>query len=480
MVFSTHLFVFYFLPLVLAVYYVLPLVARLLGLSPAALSLLRNAFLLLSSYFFYGWWHPSFVLLMLAITLVNYFATGFLGRVAAPHTQRQVGVALAVAVSLGLLGFFKYFTFLQENFNQLLASVGAETMPVLHITLPMGISFYTFQAISYSVDVYRRTTPPARSLLDFATYIALFPQLIAGPIVRYHTVAHQLVSRTHRWDKCATGAALFILGFSKKVLLANPLGEVADTAFGATALTAGDAWFGVTAYALQIYFDFCGYSDMAVGLGRMIGFEFLKNFDAPYRSDSITDFWRRWHISLSTFLRDYLYIPLGGNRKGTRRTYVNLAVVMLLGGLWHGANWTYVTWGAFHGLLLISERAMGRRSLYHRWPRPLRVAITFLLLLISWVLFRSDSLANAIEYLQVMVGAGRRDPSVLLLAGVLYRPLPVTAICVGTLVLLLPAQAHDWSQHLTWSRILILVPLFIVALAMMTVQSHNPFLYFQF
>ena len=344
MVFSTHLFVFYFLPSVLAVYYVLPLIARILGLSPSTLSFLRNSFLLLASYVFYGWWHPSFVLLMLAITLVNYLPTHFLGRTAAPHAQRQLGVTLAVTVSLGLLGFFKYFHFLQQNLNQFLESVGVDTVPLLQITLPMGISFYTFQAISYSVDVYRRTTPPARSLLDFATYIALFPQLIAGPIVRYHTIAQQLVGRTHSWDKCATGAALFILGFSKKVLLANPLGEVADTAFGATTLTAGDAWLGVAAYALQIYFDFCGYSDMAVGLGRMIGFEFLKNFDAPYRSDSITDFWRRWHISLSTFLRDYLYIPLGGNRKGTWRMYGNLAIVMLLGGLWHGANWTFLAW----------------------------------------------------------------------------------------------------------------------------------------
>lgn len=215
MVFSTHLFVFYFLPLVLAVYYVLPLIARILGLSPSTLSFLRNSFLLLASYVFYGWWHPSFVLLMLAITLVNYLPTHFLGRTAAPHAQRQLGVTLAVTVSLGLLGFFKYFHFLQQNLNQFLESVGVDTVPLLQITLPMGISFYTFQAISYSVDVYRRTTPPARSLLDFATYIALFPQLIAGPIVRYHTIAQQLVGRTHSWDKCDRGCPVHS-GFFKK------------------------------------------------------------------------------------------------------------------------------------------------------------------------------------------------------------------------------------------------------------------------
>ena len=233
---------------------------------------------------------------------------------------------------------------------------------VLAIALPIGISFYTFHALSYTIDVYRGTAPPVRSFIDFACYIALFPQLVAGPIIRYNTVADQLVSRSHTWEKFASGVTLFILGFAKKILLANPMGRVADAAFDAQSLSAPDAWFGALAYAFQIYFDFSGYSDMAIGLGRMIGFEFLKNFDSPYQAESITDFWRRWHISLSTFLRDYLYIPLGGNRKGPRRTYVNLIVVMLLGGLWHGANWTFVAWGAYHGILLAFERFRGKRS----------------------------------------------------------------------------------------------------------------------
>jgi alginate O-acetyltransferase complex protein AlgI len=480
MVFSTPLFVFYFLPLVLGVYYALPWLARLAGLSATRQSVWRNAFLLIASYVFYGWWNPPFILLMLAITLVNYLAGYWISRDQATAPQRKWAIRLAVVISLGLLGFFKYFTFFQQNLNALRTWIGSDTVPLLQIVLPMGVSFYTFQALSYSIDVYRGVVPRARSLLDFAAYIALFPQLIAGPIVRYSTVAQQLVARHHTCERFASGVALFILGFAKKVLLANPLGEAADTAFGAVDLTVGDAWFGVVAYALQIYFDFSGYSDMAVGLGRMLGFEFLKNFDAPYRAESITDFWRRWHISLSTFLRDYLYIPLGGNRKGTRRTYVNLALVMLLGGLWHGANWTFIAWGAYHGVLLIGERWLGRRSLYHKWPRPLRVVITFVLVLLSWVLFRSASLTDAVAYLRAMTTVGLESPSAILLAGTLYSRKTIVLMLVGFVVLALPAQAHDWSSRITAFRALSLITLFGVAIMAMFSQSFNPFLYFQF
>ncbi len=480
MVFSTPLFVFYFLPLVLSVYYVLPLLARVTRLSAAQLSVLRNAFLLIASYVFYGWWNPAFVLLMLTITLVNYGAGYWISRQAANTRQRWWAVTVAIVVSLSLLGFFKYFTFLEENVNTVLTWLNSETLPVLQIVLPMGISFYTFQALSYSIDVYRGTAPRARSLLDFAAYIALFPQLIAGPIVRYNTIAQQLVARDHTWQRCASGMALFILGFAKKVLLANPLGTAADTAFGAVELGMGDAWFGALAYMLQIYFDFSGYSDMAVGLGRMFGFEFLKNFDAPYRAESITDFWRRWHISLSTFLRDYLYIPLGGNRKGTRRTYLNLALVMLLGGMWHGANWTFLAWGAYHGIWLIGERWLGRRSVYHQWPRGMRIAITFLLVLLSWVLFRSASLGEAIVYFRAMLFGNIDTPSAILLSGTLYGRKTIIAMLAGFAVLASPVQAHDWSCRVTVLRVVMLISLFLVALMAMLTQAFNPFLYFQF
>jgi alginate O-acetyltransferase complex protein AlgI len=436
--------------------------------------------LLLMSYVFYGWWNPWFILLMFFVSLANYVAGQRISRPGASPSQRRAWLIIAVATSLGTLGFFKYFMFFQANLNQALSWFGGEGLTLLHILLPVGISFYTFQAVSYSVDVYRGDAPPARSLMDFACYIALFPQLIAGPIIRYHTVATQLVNRAHTWERFASGAALFVLGFSKKVLLANPIGEVADAAFAAESLTALDAWFGVTAYAFQIYFDFSGYSDMAVGLGRMIGFEFIKNFDAPYRAESLTDFWRRWHISLSTFLRDYLYIPLGGNRKGTRRTYVNLTIVMLLGGLWHGANWTFVAWGTYHGLLLAFERWLGKRSLYHRWPRPLRIGLTFVLVLFSWVLFRSENLGDAVRYFGLMFGAGPENVSTFLVAAQLYTQGNLILMALAAWLTINPLQAHEWSEHITWPKALAVGPAFAVALMAMFAQAFNPFLYFQF
>jgi alginate O-acetyltransferase complex protein AlgI len=370
--------------------------------------------------------------------------------------------------------------FFQTNLNRVLAWLSADGVRVLQITLPIGISFYVFHCLSYAIDVYRGTAPPARSFPDFACYIALYPQLVAGPIVRYNTVAGQLVSRSHGWDKFASGTALFILGLSKKVLLANPVSEIADAAFSAQSLTPVDAWFGVVAYAFQIYFDFSGYSDMAIGLGRMIGFEFIKNFNSPYLADSITDFWRRWHISLSTFLRDYLYIPLGGNRKGPRRTYLNLAIVMLLGGLWHGANWTFIAWGAYHGLLLAGERWLGKQSVYHRLPRPVRVGITFVLVLVSWVFFRSENLPDALRYLGFMFGAGGEGVGAVLLAAQLYRQGTLLPMALSAFFVLWPTQAHEWSGQITWPKALALAPAFSLALMAMFAQAFNPFLYFQF
>ncbi len=482
MVFTTYLFVFYFLPLVLLVYYSLLALGRGIGATAGGVSLTLNAFLLVVSYIFYGWWNPWFILLMLAVTVVNYLCGLVIGRPGADPRLRYWGVTTAIVLSLGTLGFFKYFMFLEINVNHLLSWLGADTVRVLEITLPMGISFYTFHALSYTVDVYRGTAPPVRSFVDFACYIALYPQLVAGPIIRYNTVADQLVSRSHTWERFSSGVALFVLGFAKKTLLANPMGRVADAAFNAQALATPDAWFGVLAYAFQIYFDFAGYSDMAVGLGRMIGFEFMKNFDAPYQADSITDFWRRWHISLSTFLRDYLYIPLGGNRKGPRRTYLNLIVVMLLGGLWHGASWTFVAWGAYHGVLLAYERYRGKRSLYERLPHFVRVGVTFVLVLFSWVLFRSASFADAANYLGAMLGwAGDpTDPAAILLAGQLYTREAFVMMVTCAVLVVWPTQAYEWSASISWPKALVVHPLFAVALLAMFAQSFNPFLYFQF
>ena len=334
--------------------------------------------------------------------------------------------------------------------------------------------------MSYTIYVYRGDSPAVRSFSDFACFVALFPQLIAGPIVRYHTVAEQLLHRDHTLERFSSGAALFILGFGKKVLLANPIGGAADAAFGAESLTMLDAWFGVTAYAFQIYFDFSGYSDMAIGLGRMFGFEFPRNFYSPYLADSITEFWRRWHISLSTFLRDYLYIPLGGNRLGARRTYVNLFMVMVIGGFWHGANWVFLAWGAFHGVLLILERWFGKRSIYGAAPRPVRVAFTFVLILFSWVLFRSPSMGAAGDYFTAMLGLATPASEASLLAALLYTREHLAAMALCAIIAWNPVQAFDWAQSISIWKAVCLIALFALALAQMFVQAFNPFLYFQF
>jgi alginate O-acetyltransferase complex protein AlgI len=469
MVFTSYLFVFYFLPLVLAGYYALP-----------ALPAWRNVWLLLASWVFYGWAEPRFLLLMLAVTAVTFLAGKAIAQAPAESPRRKAMLTGAVVACLGALGFFKYFDFALTNLGALSHALGGPTWSAWGIVLPVGVSFYTFQALSYCVDVYRGDARPARSLSDFACYVALFPQLVAGPIVRYAQVAGQLVERRENAAQFASGITLFILGFAKKVLLANPLGTVADAAFGAQSLDAAGAWFGVVAYALQIYFDFCGYSDMAVGLGRMFGFEFMKNFDAPYRAESITDFWRRWHISLSTFLRDYLYIPLGGNRGGAARTYVNLAIVMLLGGLWHGANWTFIVWGAWHGGLLIAERWAGKKPAYQRLPRALRVAATFVLVLGSWVWFRAATLGDALVYFRAMLGGGESSEVTALLAGQLFAPGKLAVMAVAVCFLFARRQAHDWSESLTWPKVAVVLPLFALSLLVMFSQSSNPFLYFQF
>ncbi len=386
-----------------------------------------------------------------------------------------------VATNLCLLGFFKYYMFAAETFNQLLAVLGAEPVRVLRVVLPIGISFYTFHSLTYVLDLYRGHAEPAKSFSGFAAFVALFPDLVAGPIIRYKTLAAQLRDREHTVARFSSGVAIFIVGFAKKILLANPCGEVADAVFSTANPYALDAWVGVLAYAFQIYFDFCGYSDMAVGLGRMLGFEFLKNFDAPYRSESITELWRRWHISLSSVLRDYLYFALGGNRKGEARTYFNLAVVMVIGGFWHGAKWNFLAWGAFHGLLLAAERWRGKRSFYDALPRPGRIGLTFLLMLFSWVLFRAENLTAALDYFRAMFGLSPVGEVAPLLGAILYTPYYLLILGICGFLVFQPIQAHDWAEApVTWGRTAVVVPLFMISLMTMYSQAFNPFLYFQF
>ncbi|MEM7352883.1 MAG: MBOAT family protein [Acidobacteriota bacterium] len=488
MVFSSHLFCFYFLPLALGVYYALPRRLRHLGL-------------VVLSYLFYGWANPVFVVLMLFSTTVDYFCglaiagQGVFNRRPIPvlepgersRAQRRA-LTVSIVSNLSLLGFFKYFNFGVDSINAMLGQLanlgwvspdlGLDT--ALRVTLPLGISFYTFQSMSYSIDVYRGRCAALRDPIDFACYVSLFPQLVAGPILRFSEVADQLASRTHTIEKVARGFGFFCLGMAKKVLLANPCGKIADTTFEAASVQPLDAWYGAFAYAFQIYFDFSGYSDMAIGLGLMLGFTFPKNFDSPYKSKSITEFWRRWHMSLSRWLRDYLYIPLGGNRHGARRTYLNLAIVMLLGGLWHGAAWTFVIWGAIHGLLLAAERSRGGEAATAALPAKLRVALTFLFVLIAWVFFRSPDLSSALAYLASMTGLATPRPEAALLGGLIYQPYYLTTLVIAAGLAFAAPQTWDIVGRLSRARALGCLLLLLIALVAMDTQGYNPFIYFIF
>ncbi|HCK54848.1 MAG TPA: hypothetical protein DIC23_16645 [Planctomycetaceae bacterium] len=477
MVFSSHLFVFYFLPLALLLYYAAP-------------GRLRHVLLTALSYLFYGWANPLFVVLMGFSTAVDYWCGRVIsgepieevpGSVRSRH--QKAALAVSIFTNLSLLGFFKYFNFGVDSFNALATSLGAPDWQwdtFFRITLPLGISFYTFQSMSYTIDVYRGHAAPISNPIDFACYVSMFPQLVAGPIIRFHEVARQLEHREHSLEKIARGTALFSLGLAKKVLLANSCGLLADVVFDAGSRDCLDAWIGLLAYSFQIYFDFSGYSDMAIGLGLMLGFTFPKNFDSPYRSASITEFWQRWHLSLSNWLRDYLYIPLGGNRLGPSRTYVNLAMVMLLGGLWHGAAWTFVAWGALHGTALAVERALGKQSLYDRLPRPVRVTITFLVVAIGWVFFRSNSLSDAGDFLRSLAGVTTSVPGNSLLSGMTHQPWLLGWLLAAAIVTWTAPQSWDWTRRITIPRAVVLVGLFWISLLLLTTQSFNPFIYFIF
>ena len=463
MIFTSFAFLFAFLPLLLAVYYATPVRQR-------------NWVLLAFSYVFYGWWRLDFTLLLLASSGVTW-ACGA-GMVRAEAAGRRTYLVVAVAFNLGLLAYFKYANFAVEGLNAWLGLGGREPLAWVAVVLPVGISFITFQAISYAVDLYRGAVAPARSAATFATYIALFPQLVAGPIIRYRTIEQDLVERRHSFEGFASGVVLFWIGFNKKVLLANTFGLAADEVFDVRSAGMAGAWLGLLAYTLQIYFDFSGYSDMAVGLGRMFGFRFPRNFDAPYRSQSITEFWRRWHITLSTWIRDYLYISLGGNRGGSARTYRNLMIAMLLAGLWHGASWTFVVWGAFHAFWLIVERRNGRRALYAGLPAPLRIACTWLLVMLAWAVFRSSSLGAAGEFLTNLVDPGH--PGFASDVYWLVQPSFLLALAAGLVIVFRGTDAMRMADERRPAVVVVQLGLFVWSVAELLGQGFNPFLYFQF
>jgi alginate O-acetyltransferase complex protein AlgI len=481
LVFSSHIFLYYFLPATLLGYFGISwFLFACLKFEESKIQYFRNLWLLLASLVFFGWWSWRYVPLMICITGINYLSGIVLARPSSNKNVRLIALLVAVGISLLNLFFFKYLGFFQINFNHALDALSMEQIQVWNVVLPLGISFYTFQAITYSIDIYRGDAKPAQSFVDYLLYISLFPQLVAGPIIRYQTIAKQLSVRIHSYEIFSSGAALFILGLGKKILLANPCSKVADLTFGAHSLNAPEAWVGALAYSFQIYFDFSGYSDMAVGLARMFGFQFPRNFNAPYHANSITDFWRRWHISLSSFLKDYLYKPLGGNRSGSKRTYINLMIVMVLGGLWHGAGWTFLIWGSYHGVLLALERTRLGKLYIEKFPKTARVAITILLVIVAWVFFRSVDLPSALQYLGAMFGVVQGDDCASLLGMQLYTRGNLLLIVSCFLLVFTPIQGYDWVEKLTWIKCAFLMVIFVAAIIGLAGQSANPFIYFQF
>ena len=391
MVFCSPLFLFLFLPVVLAVYLLLP------GLRA------KNFWLLLASLVFYAWGEVGFVFLLLASTLMNYGLGLWIGR-SELVARRKLAVGVAVLINVGILGVFKYADLIVNTINAL----GHLTLPAPKISLPIGISFFTFHALSYVIDIYRRKWTAARDPKDVALYIFFFPQLVAGPILRWNAIAPQLLERKFSSDVFAEGVRRFVGGLAKKMIIANAVALPADQIFALSAdeLSPATAWFGIVCYTLQIYFDFSGYSDMAVGLGKMFGFTFIENFNFPYTAQSIRDFWRRWHISLSTWFRDYVYIPLGGNRVPEWRNRLNLVTVFFLCGLWHGASWTFVAWGFYHGFFLVLERTkIG--AMLDKMPRPLRHLYAVFAVMMGWVLFRANTFPEAATYFAALFGQGQ-------------------------------------------------------------------------
>ena len=469
MLFSSITFLFLFLPVVLAVYYIVPFKAK-------------NIVLLIASLFFYAWGEPVYVILMILSIMLNYFCGRDIKENEEDPRRAKLGVIFAVVANLFVLGFFKYYGFLIETLNAMLPI----DIPYRELPLPVGISFYTFQAISYILDVYWKKAQPQNNILYFALYISMFPQLIAGPIVQYADIEEQLRRRHMGIRKIGEGAQLFIIGLAKKVILANSTGAVFEQVSGMAAgnLSILTAWIGVFSYAFQIYFDFSGYSDMALGLGRMFGFEFRKNFDYPYVSKSVTEFWRRWHISLSTWFREYVYIPLGGNRCSVSRNIFNLMVVWALTGMWHGAAWNFIAWGVYYGVILVLEKYVWG-AYVDRLPNVVRHIYAGVLVLVGWVFFFSPSLGYAIRYLFAMIGGGAgivdsEGAFLLVTHWLLYLVSLLGCSAFGMSVLRGVIRAPRNAKLRTAAAVVIYIGMFLISVAFLVTDTFNPFLYFRF
>lgn len=461
MIFSTSLFIFIFLPIVLLLYYL-------------AEYKFKNFVLLIASLIFYAWGEPKNILIILLLIITNYFIGLGLGKNNLNNLQRRFLLIIAVLVDLGVLFHYKYYDFLVNTVNQIFkCSLGLK-----NTALPIGLSFFTFQILSYIIDVYRKEVPAQRKIQKLTLYILLFPQLIAGPIVRYFDIEEQLSQRKINYCSFYEGSKRFMIGFSKKVLIADIVGQVADIAFN-NQMRGTLAWLGMVAYTLQIYYDFSGYSDMAIGMGRMFGFKFNENFQYPYSSLSVKEFWRRWHISLSTWFRDYLYIPLGGSRCKKIKTYVNLIIVFFCTGLWHGANWNFIFWGLYYAVILIAERIMfGEKKI--KLPKVVAWVYTVFLVMIGWVFFRSNSIKSAVEYIgNLFVFTGDewkcivyymdREKISTLLMGIIFS-FPIYPYMKNKL------DNYKISGLIDGTVCVI----FVLAIFYMVGNSYSPFLYFRF
>jgi len=475
MIFSSILFLLYFLPFFLLAYILTP-------------QRFRNYVALAGSLLFYSWGAPLFVFALIASAISDYALAMRMSQTDNQPLRKQL-LAIGLVINLGTLAFFKYFNFFAENIDHILGALGTSSPHWLEIALPIGISFFTFQKISFLMDIYRGEKQQVGKLTDYLLFVCLFPQLIAGPIIRFKDIATQLIERSATDGPASRtrGIFRFVIGLSKKVLIANVLGQQVDLIFALpeSALTFYLAWIGIVAYAFQIYFDFAGYSDMAIGLGLMMGFDFPENFNFPYISRNITEFWRRWHITLSSWMKDYLYIPLGGNRVSNGRLYLNLGLVFLLSGLWHGAKWNFVAWGAFHGLFLIADRLFLLRFT-ERIGRIPSIILTFFIVLIGWVFFRADSLPLALDYLSALFDFGTSTEGIAQIGrrfwtmgalGAFFSFIGITAF--GKQLEQFYQATPNRGLDLGWRGFAVVV-LLILCIGEIAAGGFNPFIYFRF
>ena len=473
MVFSSSLFIFYFLPIFLIFYHFSKNVSY------------KNIVILLFSLLFYSWGAPYYVFVVVGFTIFDFYVVQFMHNQTNERRKRLL-LMLSITTNLGLLAYFKYANFFVDNFNNLLMHIGFHAITWTKVVLPIGISFFTFQALTYSIDVYRKIHAPAKSVLQYLVFVTSFPQMIAGPIVRYTAVADQLPYREEKLDDKLIGVYRFCIGLAKKALIANVMAEQADAIFDGDliSLHAKEAWAGMLAYTFQIYFDFSGYSDMAIGLAKMMGFHFPENFNSPYISKNISEFWRRWHITLGNFMRDYLYIPLGGNRvKSKSRLFFNLWLVFILSGLWHGAAWNFVLWGAFHGLFLILDRLFLIKIL-NKLGSIFSILFTFIIVMFGWVIFRLEKMEDIVLYFKGLFNfetssyESSMEFKTILIIAFLFAFIAVSPI--GKKLVVFFYEKENYSLKANTLFMILSIVLLILSVSAITSSGFNPFIYFRF